>query len=196
MNYFELFDDVTVPHRWHLGIISLPDGAEPRLRAGIRLDPILRPVASVTNPGRVLEFSLTSFGVPVATRPLAEELAAIAGPDVQVVPIEIGGQAGMVAVNVLRVIKCVDETESEFIKWTAQDHRADLAGQYRQITRLVLDRAAIPSDAHVFRIEGWLVALIVSQFAKQAMERVGCYGARFLDLGPRSRPAPDSGDER
>jgi hypothetical protein len=61
--------------------------------------------------------------------------------------------------NALRVIRCLDEERSEFIKWTEGDHRADLAGQYRQVTRLVLDARAIPPDVHLFRGEAWLIAL-------------------------------------
>ncbi len=180
--YFQLRDDVTVPSRWHLGFATLPDGSEPLLDAGIRLDWSGRPVVPVTHPGRVLDFSLTSFGVPVATQALADAVSAIAGSEVQRVPVEINGQAGMVVLNAVRVIRCIDEARSEFLKWAAQDHRADLAGQYRQVTRLVLDRTAVPSDAHFSRIDGWHVALIVSDAVKDAMERVGCTGAKFIAL--------------
>lgn len=47
------------------------------------------------------------------------------------------------------------------------------------------ERAApndVPSDAHFFRVEGWVVALIVSEAVKEAMERVGCMGAKFMEL--------------
>jgi hypothetical protein len=88
----------------------------------------------------------------------------------------------MVVLNSLRVVRCLDEGRSEFIKWTEDDHRADLAGQYRQVTKLVLERSAIPVDAHFFRIDGWLVALVVSEVVKDAMERVGCFGAKFIEV--------------
>jgi len=186
LRYFELLDDVTVPNRWHLGEVTLPDLTEPRLRAGIGFEAGGNLAASVTRPGRVLDFSLTSFAVPLATRQLGEAIGAIAGPDAQVLPVRIADQSGMVVLNSVRVVKCLDEARSEFIKWTKQDHRADLAGQYRQVTRLVLDPGAIPADAHFFRVEGWLVALIVSEAVKDAMERVGCLGAKFIDVTPRS----------
>jgi ACT domain-containing protein len=88
----------------------------------------------------------------------------------------------MVVLNVLRVVHCVDEARSEFLKWTMNDHRSDLAGQYRQISKLVLDAGALPSDAHFFRIESWLVGLVVSSDLKDAMESVGCVGAKFKEL--------------
>jgi hypothetical protein len=33
--------------------------------------------------------------------------------------------------NAVRVVSCLDEGESEFIKWKAHDHRPDFLGQYR-----------------------------------------------------------------
>ncbi len=33
-----------------------------------------------------------------------------------------------------------------------------------------------------FRVEGWLVALIVSEPVKEAMEQIGCFGAKFVEV--------------
>lgn len=180
--YFRLLDDVTIPKRWHLGAAVLSDGTEPRLRAGIRFEQSEMPSIPVTHAGRVLDFCLTSFAVPVATERLADAVRAVAGSDVQGISVSVAGQSGMVALNVLRIIRCLDETRSEFIKWTRQDHRPDLAGQYRQITRLVLDAAMIPADAGLFRIDGSLVELIATEEIKDAMESAGCLGAMFIEL--------------
>jgi hypothetical protein len=189
IRYFKLQDDLTIPHRWHLGWASLADDSEPRLRVGLRFDSSEVPKIPVNHAGRALDFSLTSFGVPVATKALSDVVRVAAGSDVQCVPVEIAGQVCMVVLNSVRVVRCLDEKASEFIKWAKQDHRADLAGQYRQITRLVLDTAMIPADARFFRMEGWPVQLVVSADVKEAMEAVGCFGAKFIELpttGPGS----------
>ncbi len=180
--YFRLFDDITVPKRWHLGAATLADATEARLRAGLCFEFSEAPNIPVTHAGRPLDFTLTSFAVPVANGRLADAVNAVAGADVQSVPVGIVGHDGMIVLNALRVLRCLDEGHSEFLKWTKQDHRADLADQYRQITKLVLDGAAIPHDVHIFRIEGSLVELVVSEAVKDAMERVGCLGAKFLEL--------------
>ncbi|MGE0143796.1 MAG: DUF1629 domain-containing protein [Planctomycetota bacterium] len=180
--YFRLSDDVAIPNRWHLGAASLSDGTEPRLRAGIRFDSTEVPRIPVTHAGRVLEFSLTSFAVPVATEKLSRAMSVVAGSDIQPIQVFIGKQTDMLVLNVLRVVRCLDETRSEFLKWTKQDHRPDLAGQYRQITRLILDAASIPPDAHSFRIDGSLIEIVVSEQLKEAMESVGCLGATFIEL--------------
>ncbi|AGP34203.1 hypothetical protein SCE1572_06650 [Sorangium cellulosum So0157-2] len=143
----------------------------------------------VTHAGRVLDFSLTSFNVPVATTALANAVSSVAGSDVQCIRLEIAGQTGMLVLNSVRVIRCLDEERSEFIKWTKQDHRSELAGQYRQITKHVLNEKALPNDAHFFRIEGSLVELIVSDAVKAGMESVGCLGAKFVEV-PLSSSRP------
>jgi hypothetical protein len=182
MQYFHLRDDVAIHGRWHLSDVLLPDGSEPPLDSGTTIHDRAPLTAIVSHPGRVLEFTLTSFNVPVVTPGLARAVADVAGPDVECLPLRVADQSGLMVLNALRVLRCLDEGRSEFIKWTKLDHRADLAGQYRQVTRLALARDAIPADAHFFRIEGWLVALVVSERVKKAMERVGCFGAQFLEL--------------
>lgn len=182
MKYFDLVDDMSSIRRWHVGEVFMPDGSEPELIRGGRLEHTDPLRAEVHHIGYVLEFCLTSFGVPLATQTLSKTINSIVGPDVQCIPVSISGQSGMMVLNALRFICCVDERHSEFLKWTIHDHRADLAGQYRQVTKLVLDRNAIPSDAHFFRIKDWEIALIVSETLKDAMEHVGCYGAKFIEL--------------
>jgi len=184
MKYFELAEDMSprMRRRWHVGEILLPDGSEPRLHAGLKLNDTRPLHAEVTHAGRVLEYSLTSFAVPVATRAVADAVHGVAGSDVQCIPVTIGNQSEMVVLNCIRVVCCLNEHHSEFIKWTERDRVPEKVGQYRQVTRLVLDLNAIPLNAHFFRIEGWRIALIISETVKTAMERVGCYGAKFTEL--------------
>jgi len=52
---------------------------------------------------------------------------------------------------------------------------------------LSLSTLSIPPDAHFFRIDGWRIALIVSDAVKTAMEATGCLGAKFVDVMPRGQ---------
>jgi hypothetical protein len=181
MRFFELKDDVLVPNRWHIGEITMNTGAEPRLRAGLPFSGEALS-AKIDQPGVELDFSLTSFAVPVVRVYLAEVIATIAGLDVQRIPLKLPGYNSFEVLNALRVVDCVDEHRSQFTKWTNKDHRADLTGQSRMITKLKLLVDQIPDEARFFRLNGWLVALIVSEPLKMAMERVGCFGARFVEV--------------
>jgi len=170
-------------HRWHIGEVLLPDGTEPLLNRGIWLDDTRHLHADVHHIGHVLDFCLTTFGVPIATNALADAIRAIAGSDVQSIPITISEQSGMMVLNATRVVRCVNEQYSEFQKFGKDDPvRPDLAGQYRHISKLVLDKKSIPMDAHFFRVKDWEVGLIVSEAVKSAMEKVGCFGAKFVKL--------------
>jgi hypothetical protein len=182
MKYYDLADDVHIPSRWYLGDVRLADGAEVELISGKRLSLLARPNLDMTTKGRPLDFSLTSFAAPIATAKLARAIAEVAGADVELIPLRIGERDGYFALNATRLVACVDESRSVIMKWTAQDHRADLAGQYRMVGNLHIDATAVPADAHFFRIKGYPVILIVSEIVKVAMEQAGCLGAKFLDV--------------
>lgn len=182
MRYYDLTDDVHIASRWHLGDVRLSDGADVRLLSGKRLSLLAPATVEVTVKGRPLEFCLTSFAAPIAVTSLAQAMANLAGPDLEVVPVRIDERGEYAAVNATRVIPCIDETRSVCMKWTKRDHRADLAGQYRMVGNLHIVARAVPSDVHVFRIDGWPVALVVSEAMKLAMEKQGCFGAKFTDV--------------
>ena len=179
--YHQLRDDMTSPARWHLGEILSADGDEPLLDDGQVCEKGAL-VAEVTHPGPVLSFSLTSFNTPIVSGPLARAIGPIAGMDVQCLPVVIAGQSGFQVMNVVRVVDCLDEEHSEFLKWTERDHRPDLVGRYKQVVNLRLDRSRIPADANFFRVARWTVALIVSDAVRKAMENVGCDGAKFIPV--------------
>ena len=185
MRYFELFDDMSnrMRHRWHIGEILLPDGTEPLFDDGLRLEDSRPLRAEVHHVGHVLEFCLTTFNAPIATTALANVIQSVAGEDVQCLPLAVAGQQGMMILNALRVIRCVNEQHSKFEKYLKDDPvRPDKEGQYRSMPKLVLKKDTIPADAHFFRVKDWSVMLIVSETLKNAMERVGCYGAKFIEL--------------
>lgn len=179
--FFELKGEVKIPHRWHLGEIRTGTGEVPRLRAGLLCE-YDNLSAEISRPGQALEFSLTSFAVPVVCRSLAEAIGEASSREIQRIEVKIQDQSMFEILNVLRTVKCLDEMRSEFTKWTEQDYRSDLAGQYRQVTKLHIDYSAVPNDAYIFRVEGWLISLLVSEEIKYAMEGVGCLGAVFKPI--------------
>jgi hypothetical protein len=139
--------------------------------------------APISHPGKPLDFTLSSFSVPIVNGALARLLRKQAAADVQIFELGVGAHE-MYALNVTRALECLDEKKSEFIKWRPEDGRADRLGGYRQVTKLVLDPTAIPANAKMFRVKGWLVALVVSEELAHAMTRHGCSGAKFLDINP------------
>lgn len=176
--FFGLLDNVHIKNRWHLGEV-LKDGNAIELWRGEPVESRSLLKATLERSGRPLIFSLTSFAAPIARIDLANEIASISGKDLQRLPVAIDNYEGYEVLNSVRIVPCLNEAESEFMKWTEKDHRPELAGQYRMVTKLKIDPKRVPSDAHFFRIDGWRISLIVSQTVKIAMESVGCLGAAF-----------------
>jgi hypothetical protein len=180
--FYRLLDDVNVPNRWHLGEIFEVEGTSLELWHGIARYSEKPLTVKIDRSGKSLDFCMTSFAIPVAKTPLGHAIGAIAGPDLQRISVMIDGFRDYEVLNSVRIIGCLDEANSIFTKWTPKDHRHDLAGQYRMVTKLVLDPKRVPSDCHFFRLEGWHIALIVSQDVRRAMEDAGCLGALFQDV--------------
>jgi hypothetical protein len=106
----------------------------------------------------------------------------VAPDEFQFFPAIVDGYPGKYSiVNFTQLRKCIDELQSEFIKWTKDDHRADKAGEYRQVTRLVIDPALV-GDTHIFRPWGWKVVLIVSERIRELFVRHRITGVTFLPV--------------
>jgi hypothetical protein len=179
--YFRLLDDVHIAGRWHLGEVKQQGGFATDLLDTCPAH-VERLEVAVSAPGRELAFCLSSFATPVATTELAGAMAGVAGSDLECIPLLVDGRTGYLALNALRSVKALDERSSEFAKWTPWDHRPELAGTYRRVVELRIDAAAIEPKLHLFRLEGWSIALIVSEKMKAAMERAGCLGAKFEEV--------------
>jgi len=65
--------------------------------------------------------------------------------------------------------------------WKPEDGRPEKVGSYRVIDDLRIDPSKV-QGAHLFRPWGWLVALIVSEELKVAMEALGGIGPDFVEV--------------
>lgn len=185
--YFRLFDDITVPGRWELGIPQDASGSEVDdpwiFREGLPVPPQPWLCIPVEHPGTPLDFSLAGFSTPVVSARVASALLAQAAPDIQLVPVEVQGHAEPCAILVAtRLVRCIDdEASEEVIRWTPEDGRPDRVGQYRDVDGMRIDPTQV-GDARVFRTWGWSIALIVSEDIKLALERIRATGIRFTEV--------------
>lgn len=185
MKYFRLTDDMTFPGRWFLNGIHAATGQSVDPRVFTSAAPVSdhKPVrVSVRVPGTPLDFTLGDFDVPVITAAVARILEPLASADLQLMPARIEGVAGDHEIlNVVHAIACLDERRSEFIRWTEADGRPDKIGQYRMVTKLHVDPVRV-GPAQVFRIDGWKVALVVSEAIRAALVSSGLSGMVFTEV--------------
>jgi hypothetical protein len=129
--------------------------------------------------GRRVQFNLAAFDMPVVSEEIARLLKRMAGDEAEFFPVTIGGVISDYAIlNAIYREACVDERRSEIMRWTAEDGRPDKVGRYRMVTNLTIDPTRT-HDRHIFRIEDWEIALIVSQEAKQVLEDLPRLGVVF-----------------
>ncbi|HYO58276.1 imm11 family protein [Archangium sp.] len=190
MKYYEIYDNVYIPGRWHLRMPLFKESEEDgelfdtyRFNEGRVLE-IERPIRLSMKPsGVALDFS-EAMGIPIVHRrvvALFERLGM--QKEVQFIPVEVEGQTEpWFILNALRVIRCIDDARcEEVLYWQPEDNRPDKLGQYRNVVGLKVDPEKI-GEAHIFRPWGWLVVLIVSERVKQAMEAEGITGTKFIEV--------------
>ncbi|ATB42785.1 hypothetical protein CYFUS_008264 [Cystobacter fuscus] len=196
--YFDLFDDVYIPGRWHLDDPVDQQGQEIRTWQFVRGDPAHvegRIRIPIYVPGRPLDFSLLAGAtIPVVHARVAAMFAELAPGDVQLIPVEVDGQSEpYVLLNITRVVKCIDDEASDEVRhWEPEDGRPDETGQYRSVIGMRIDPSKV-GDARVFRTWGWSPAIIISEDIKQALERMGATGAKFKEV---TGPSAISAEER
>ncbi|HYI02047.1 imm11 family protein [Hyalangium sp.] len=183
--FFDLADDLYVPHRWHL---DTPVDSQGRkvfdwdFKRGTPVHVEGRLKIPIEIPGRPLDFSGAGLRIPVVHVKVASMLAERAHGDVQLIHADIEGQPDQYLVLVAtRLIRCIDEKASEVSFWTPEHGVPDKVGQYMGVDRLRIDKSKVGS-AKVFRPEGWSSTLIVSEEIKDALERLGATGTRFEEV--------------
>jgi len=137
----------------------------------------------VQQNGKRIAFCLAAFDMPVVSNEIAAMLRDVAAKDCEFFPISVEStNLGMSIVNVVRRIKCVDESRCEHVmKWRPEDNRPDRLGSYRSIGGLRIDPSKT-NGHHAFRIFGWEVALIVSEVIRAKLETIENLGIVFDEV--------------
>ncbi len=202
--YFELEDDINRPGRWFLNGLTdnagrglddrdftygLPIELGPPMKLSLSNETTIVDVdlplrVSKQRDGTPLDFTFAGLGMPVVTTRVAELLAAVAGSEIQRVPIRIESQTERYEIiNLTSRMSCIDPNRSIIEWWTAADGRPDKVGKPRMITKLVIDPTSV-RDSHVFRIEGWAsCAVVVSETVRGALEKAHVSGVKFRNEG-------------
>jgi len=182
--YYHVEDAFAKPNRWYL--------REPRDEMGNEIDARIFAAGNrftVSGPlhiplrmsGVPVDFTFGPFEMLVVHRRVGILLEELCGDGIQRIPVRIKESHDYEILNILEVVKCIDEQRSRIMWWTEKDHRRDLAGTYRSISRLEID-ADRTEGKHLFRPYGWLVTALASDLVKTSFQRAHVTGAKFLPL--------------
>ena len=180
---FQLLPDhIQYPDQWFLDDPMTTDGQAIDPREFTAGRPYCGPapaVARIGNPGRELAFNLGAFDMPVVSAAVAEIVWRLSPRDVQLFPIDIPGAVDSYQIlNAVCSLDCLDEERSEFTRWQAGDHRSDLIGQYRMISRIRVDLSRT-HNRDILRVLNFHIALLVSETIKDALVDIPNLGVLF-----------------
>ncbi|HYO60196.1 imm11 family protein [Archangium sp.] len=188
--YFDLFENVSIPGRWHLdepvdqqgqklGTWLFRRGEPAHVEGRLRIP--------IYSPGKALDFSLLAGAtIPVVHARVAAMFAEMAPDDVQLIPVEVEDQSEpYVLLNITRVVKCIDDEASDEVRYVKPEHnQPEKLGQYRSVIGMRIDPSKV-GNAQMFRTWGWMVVIVVSEAIKESLERMGVTGAKFKEVtGP------------
>ena len=119
--------------------------------------------------------------MPVVREKIGDLIAKFAPSQIQRVPAKIDtieNEKAFEILNVIRSISCLDERRSDVVYWTEYDGRPDKIGQFRMITKLRIDPDRVGRE-HVFRIDGWKIALVISDQLRRELLASEVTGIHF-----------------
>jgi hypothetical protein len=184
--FFDLFDDVYVPGRWHLGSPIDAEGRETddfgyftRGHAVKDSGPLRIPC---TASGTPLDYSLAGLNVPIVHARVAEVFTRLAPHAVQLLPVEIDGQPDPYFILVVtRLVRCIDESASVIERWTKENGVPEMVGEYMSVRNLHIDWSRV-GDEQLFRLQDWEVVILASEELKDALERSKATGLKFTEV--------------
>lgn len=134
--------------------------------------------------GTAHDWNWWPLDIPFLRTAVAGRIRDIAPEDVELLPLEIGGLRESFSVILIRARECVDEERSIFRRWTHADSvRPETVGKYRALDRLVIDPERV-KGSHLFRVAGYEVTLIASEYFLKTAKRAGWTGLDFLPADP------------
>jgi hypothetical protein len=183
--YFDLSDDVYIPHRWDLGMPRNSQGLELddwqfRLGEPVHIQERLR--IPVESAGKPLDFTEAGVRLPVLHVRVASMFAELAPDDVQLIPVDVEDQPDQYLILVAtRRFRCIDEQASRIQLWPHDAGLPHMVGRYFSVRDLRIDKSKV-GNAQVFRCEGWEGALLVSEKIKDALQRMAATGPKFEEV--------------
>jgi len=184
--YYELRDDRHHPGRWHLRSPVDEHGQKInpwQFDEGRRLEPKGTIRFPVRPDGVELDFCWAAFSILVVNERFVRLFERLGVQGVQFIPAQVEGHAGPhFILNPLRIIRCIDDARCEEVQYfKPEDDQPDKVGEYRLVRGMRIDPTEV-GDARIFRPWGWTGALILSEDLKQALEREGITGTRFVEV--------------
>jgi hypothetical protein len=179
--YYRLNEDLNIADRWILGdVINDLDEDDWKYSVGKKIELIPADLRmDIFSKGKSLDFSISGSGVPVVSKKFKN--LNFGFDDVQFIPISIDEDIFYI-MNILNVIDCIDEENSNFEKYIKNDKvRPDKEGEYKGFFKMELDKNKIYSNK-IFRVKNFDIAIIVFESFFESINKFNITGCKFTKV--------------
>jgi len=121
------------------------------------------------------------MGLLIVSEPLANIIEEVKN-NVELLPIKLLDHRGKIAgdkyfiANIIGTIQCLDEEKSDVV--ASELNENEIFG----IEKLVIDKAKIPDDTHIFRLGKMPRLILISEVIKNKIEEENLNGMLIIDL--------------
>lgn len=185
MKFYRLTEDMTILNKWYLSEINDVSYIE---QWGFTTEPLFEISSAldihIAEPGERNDYTENlTYNVPILSN---KAKSIFSKYDVSFSPINVydlsDEKIGEYYAMGVPIIECVNELESEFVKYQINDPiRPDKAGFYKRFYNLVLSENKI-KNMDIFRIEKYTIYLIVSERVKEDIEKAKLKGVCFEEV--------------
>jgi hypothetical protein len=185
MEYYRLTDDLGIKRRWYLGDLNVDIEDVWNLRKGRNVNLLIYKdlKIEIDQKGTPLDYTCSNAdNIPVISDLFVECLYEFMH-EIDLIPVAVQNLSTNLSnrfyvMVVKNLIDCVDESRSDFRKFEIDDDvRPDLAGEYRSINILKVDKSKISKN--IFRLAKYDLVTIVSEKLKKNLEEAKLYGLKF-----------------
>lgn len=179
--FYRILVDPKATARWYLKAPMDQQGREIDARLftqGLPFDGSPTLCIPLRRQGEEVDINFADFDMLVVSKEIIDDIALDFNLSIQRIPAEINGKIDYEIVNPLELVSCIDENESDYLKWTENDGRPEKIGKFRMFTKLQIKKN-LPINSHLFRVTEWPVALLVSEALKERIERRHASGVVF-----------------
>jgi uncharacterized protein DUF1629 len=147
-------------------------------------NPASPPTFRIAQPaGSPLDFNISGLGIPLVPERVVRIFERLRTKDVQFLPARIASLTEpWFILNVTRVVRCIDDARCRQVNYfRPEDGQPEKVGTYRAVHDMRIDPTKT-EGARIFRTWGWLIAIIVSQDIKEALEQEHVSGTKFIEV--------------
>jgi hypothetical protein len=136
--------------------------------------------AEVAEHGQSVDVCFNTWNTMIVSQKAKQILEIWAPRAIQYVPLRVPGDSGTYFVaNIIVLVNCLDEKLSHVERFSENDTVSpERVGEISLVVDLHVD-AEKAANYHLFRIEGYPVATIVSESLKSALQNSGITGVKF-----------------